>query len=262
MECRPRFSPSVELSYPPAIFMWACIIIAALLASPVHAAGQCIAYPLTAVSRKIDIRTGSILEALVDFGQTNSVCFGIEVMDDRLSTTGVTWHAAAPFRDLLESALSHAGGYRVEARGRVVSIAPAQTAVPTWLDARVPDFSTTRRADVQSLANLLFMDLRLVENPRLGGFVGDSLGGDPRDRIGPLGEHDRTVRHLLDLIVGSSKGGLWITVGPYNRERALSTQPFWSVLEYSEPLPTNLSRIRTTLREIQSAFGSPQRRHY
>jgi hypothetical protein len=237
----------------------ALAIVATLLAAPMHAAGQCIANPLTAVLRKIDIRTGSILEALVDFGQTNSVCFGLEVMDDRLATTGVDWHEAAPLRDFLQSALSHIEGYRVRSRDRVVSISPARSGAPTWLDTTIPEFSTTRRANVQELNNLLFMDLRLVENPRLGGFAGDSPGGDPQDQIGALDEHDQSVRHLLDLIVGSSRGGLWITVRRYNRSRALSNQPFWLMLEYSEPLPTNLGRIRGTLREIQSAFGSPQR---
>ncbi|MGA2579288.1 MAG: hypothetical protein ABSH24_25025 [Bryobacteraceae bacterium] len=97
----------------------------------------------------------------------------------------------------------------------------------------------------------------LVENPRHGGFAGDYLGGDPQDQIGPLDEHDQSVRNLLDLIVASSKGGLWITVGRYDRSRALSNQPFWRVLEYSQPLPTNLGRVRSIVREIQSAFASP-----
>ena len=237
----------------------ALAIVATLLAAPVHAAGQCIANPLTAVPRKIDIRTRSILEALVDFGQTNSTCFGVELMDDRLATTEADWHEAAPLRDLLESALSHVEGYRVRERGHVVSISPARTAAATWLDIKIPEFATTRRANVQELNSLLFMDLRLVENPHLGGFAGDSLGGDPQDQIGPLHEHDQSVRYLLDLIVGSSRGGLWITVRRYHRSRALSNQPFWVVLEYSEPLPTNLDRIRGTLREIRSVFGSPQK---
>jgi hypothetical protein len=66
------------------------------------------------------------------------------------------------------------------------------------------------------------------------------------------------VRNLLDLIVASSKGGLWITVGRYDRSLALSSQPFWRVLEYSQPLPTNLGRIRGIVREIQSAFAPPE----
>ena len=194
-------------------------IVITLLATPMPAAGQCIANPLTAAPRNIDIRTGSVLEALVDFGQTNSVCFGIEVMDHRLATTGVDWHQAAPLRDLLHSTLSNVEGYRFQARDHMVSISPARSGAPTWLDAKIPEFSATRRADVQSLNNLLFMDLALVENPRHGGFAGDYLGGDPQDQIGPLNEHDQSVRNLLDLIVASSKGGLWITVGRYGRSR-------------------------------------------
>jgi len=221
------------------------------------AAGQCVAYPLKTVAHEIDIRTGSILEALVDFGQTNSVCFGIEIMDDSLAAKGVAWHATAALSDLLQRALSQVAGYRVRTRGRLVSISPARAAVPTWLDAKIPEFSTTRRGGVPSLNNLLFMDLRLVENPSIGGFAGDYLGGDPHDQIGPLNEHDQSLRNLLDLIVASSKGGLWITVGRYDRSHALSTRPFWLLLEYSQPLSTNLGRMRGALREIQAAFGSP-----
>ena len=71
-------------------------IVATLLAAPMHAAGQCIANPVTAVPLKIEVPTRSILEALVDFGQTNSACFGIELMDDRLATTQADWHEGAP----------------------------------------------------------------------------------------------------------------------------------------------------------------------
>ena len=156
----------------------AVAIVMALLGAPVLAAGQCAAYPLTTVPQTINIRTGSILEALVQFGQSNSVCFGIEVMDDRLAATGADWHQAAPLRDLLQSALSNVEGYRVRARGPVVSISPARSGAPTWLDAKIPAFSATRRADVQSVNNLLFMDLILVENPRHGAlavFIQESL---------------------------------------------------------------------------------------
>jgi hypothetical protein len=229
-----------------------------LLAASTPAAGQCIAHPLAEAPGKIGIRTASVLEALVDFGQTNSVCFGIEVMDERLATTGADWRQAAPLKDLLHSALSNVEEYRFHARDRVVSNSPARGGAPTWLDAKIPEFSAARRGDVQSINNLLFMDLVLVENPRHGGFAGDYLGGDPQDQIGPLNERDKSVRSLLDLIVASSKGGLWITVGRYDRSRALSSQPFWQVLEYSQPLPANLSRMRGIVREIQSAFGSQQ----
>jgi hypothetical protein len=99
-------------------------------------------------------------------------------MDDRLATTGVAWHAAAPRKELLEPSLSRAGGYKVRTRSHVVSISPVRAGAPTWLDAKIPEFSTTRRADVPSVNNLLFMDLILVENPRHGAlavFIQESL---------------------------------------------------------------------------------------
>lgn len=221
-------------------------------------AGQCTDHPLTVTPVKVDGRAASVLEALVEFGQANSVCFGIEVTDARFAATAVDWHQAAPLRDLLESAFSHVDGYRFGARDHIVSISPARAGAPTWLDVKIPEFSAKHRADVQSINNLLFMSLVLVENPHHGGFAGDYLGADPRDQIGPLNERDQSVRSLLDLIVKSSKGGLWITVGRYDRSRALSSQPFWRLLEYSQPLPTNLGRMRGIVREIQSAFGSPE----
>jgi hypothetical protein len=233
-------------------------ILITLLVASVPATCQCLAHPLTVAPAAIDVRATSVLEALVDFGQTNSVCFGIEVTDGRLAATGVDWHQAAPLRDLLESALSHVDGYRFGVRDHIVSISPARAGVPTWLDVKIPEFSAKHRADVQSINNLLFMDLVLVENPHHGGFAGDYLGADPQDQIGPLDERGQSVRSLLDLIVASSKGGIWITAGRYDRSRVLSNQPFWRVLEYSQPLPTNLGRMAGVVREIQSVFGSPK----
>jgi hypothetical protein len=123
-------------------------ILITLFAASTPATGQCIDHPLTASPGKIDIRAVNVLEALTELGQTNSVCFGIEVADDRLVTTGVDWRRAAPLGNLLQSALSNIDGYRVGVRAHVVSISPARSGAPTWLDAKIPDFSTSRRADV------------------------------------------------------------------------------------------------------------------
>ena len=219
------------------------------------AAAECAAEPLGVIPTKINIRSKSIIEALLELGQTSSVCFGIEIRDDRLARTPVAWTEPGPVGKLVESALSDAKGYKLQVRGRIVLISPSETDEPTWLDTKIPHFKADR-SGLQSLNNLLFMELRLVEDPSIAGFAGHYRPGQTRDEIGPFDVRNRTVRDVLDLLVGSSMGGLWLTAERHVRSRALSTQPFWVTLQYAESLATNTALMQSIVQRIQSGFDS------
>jgi hypothetical protein len=63
-------------------------------------------------------------------------------------------------------------------------------------------------------------------DPKIRAFAGDHPGGDFNDPVGPLEEHNRTIRQLLDKIVAESKGGVWILPAEDSRAR--------DILEYGE----------------------------
>jgi hypothetical protein len=235
------------------------LMLTALLAAATPAAGQCLAQPLAVTPKQIAIRSASALGALLQLGRLASVCFGIEVGDDRLATAGVAWAQPASVQRLLGSVLSAAGGYTMREQGRVLSIFPPASPEGTWLDARIPQFRAPR-AGVQTMSNLLFMDLRLVEDPAITSFAGRYPGGVVGDRVGPFDERNRTVREILNMIVGSSMGGLWITVQPHARSERLGERPFWVIVQYAESPAKADAQMQSAERQIRSAFGSPPSR--
>jgi hypothetical protein len=240
----------------PAIHISLAVVMVLSVAPRVSA--QCAPQPLSITPRKNDIDARNAIEALLVLGQANSVCLAVELNDDQLVTAGERLQPAGSFADMVKQYLLRAKGYQVQARNRIVAIVPTTSGPPTWLDTIIPRFSTSRSADVQSLSNLLFMDLVLVDNPHHGGFAGGYLGGDPKDQIEPVDKRNESVRNLLDLIVTSSKGGLWITVSRYGRSLPISNRPFWRVLEYSQPLSTNLGIIEGVAREVRANFQPAQ----
>ena len=107
--------------------------------------------------------------------------FGIEVADDRL-TTGM--ERVASVGRMLQSTLAHVTGYRLLGQDQIVSILSARAGAPTWLDAQIPEFAA-RRPVVQSLENLLFMDLKLVEDPHAAAAPAITWLAIPAIRSGP-----------------------------------------------------------------------------
>jgi hypothetical protein len=89
------------------------LIVTMLIWAVLPAAAECAAEPLGVIPTKINIRSKSIIEALLELGQTSSVCFGIEIRDDRLARTPVAWTEPGPVGKLVESALSDAKGYKL-----------------------------------------------------------------------------------------------------------------------------------------------------
>jgi hypothetical protein len=229
-------------------FVRAFVALAVAASSAAPGVAECAARPLAVSPSVVNIHATSILEGLVALGQPNSVCFGVEVADDQLAVAGVIWTTPAPVGELLAPALS-ARSYELRGIGKVIHVSPRKKAPGDWLDTRIPRFQCAR-AGVQTVSNVLFMTLRRVEDPTLRGFVGDYWPGDTRDQAGPFDERNRTLRELLDLIVISSKGGLWLAVGGRARGEGLASHP-WMILEYSAPLSANLARMRGTANHVR-----------
>jgi hypothetical protein len=232
-----------------AVFGRICIILAVSAPSVM---AECTARPLAVVPGAVEIRATTILEGLLELGQSNSVCFGVEASDDRLTTVTVQWTKTAPFRELLASGLNQTRVYEARGRDRIVRIAAPQ-AKSDWLGMKIPSFQCAR-TNVQSASNLLYMDLQIVEDPTRRGFAGHYRAGDLKDQVGPFDERNKSVRELLDLILGSSTGGLWLAAGRPARPENLSSQP-WLILEYTQPLSGNLKQLRNAQTRIRSIFA-------
>ena len=137
----------------------------------------------------------------------------------------------------------------------MVLITPARTVKRSWLDTRVPRFKCSR-ATVAAASNLLRMELQIAEKPELakGGFAGHFRPGDLTDFVGPFDVQNATVRDLLDLIVGSSKGGIWLAIEERAWSEDFGSYP-WLIFTYGEPLKTNLERMHFASEGIRSIFA-------
>lgn len=227
---------------------WPIVILSAM-----QAWGECTVRPLDVVPAAIDIQAETILEGLTALGQQSSVCFGISVNDGRLAATRVQWTKPALFRDLVAQPLIQVRGYQLRQSDRVLLISPLQRKKGSWLDTRVPRFRCARTT-VQSAASLLSMELR-TGKPELaeGAFAGSHAPGDTQDLVGPFDRHDMSVREILDLIVGTSKGGIWLASEKGNGSVNLESYP-WLLLTYGEPLERNLARMRGAAERIRALF--------
>lgn len=210
---------------------------------------------LASVVPKLEIQRATILAGIVTFGETTGICLGIELADDqltrqpmRLDFSGVHFDAA------LRNALEHVRGYSVAVSGAVVVVQPDRERKQTWLDMKIPRF-TVQRASLQAASNVLFMYLRQQALPQEGGgFAGHFRTGEIRDMVGPFDERDRTVRELLNILVGSSSGALWITTEPPNGT-TIADRPFWTILEYSDQTVRSAGSVDDLVRRTGEAFS-------
>ena len=211
---------------------------------------QCAKPTVSLPSIRIHGRT--IFEGLLDFGQANSICFGVEPDGDELFRLPLDLDLSdqtaftAVRRSLLvsqrHSVLSLSSGSLLSVRARTSSI-------ETWLDVKIHHFSIPR-TDVQNASNVLFMSLEQQVEPKAG-YAGHFRVGDRKDLVGPFDENEMTVRDLLNLIVTSSKGAMWITTKPHIWAKALPGQ-FWQILEYSDPAIANRAGIEQLEQSITS----------
>lgn len=205
----------------------------------------------TALLATAQIQGGTLFEGLLAFGVANKICLGIEFDSHDLLQSPISLQlsnitAVAAVRNALHS---HPR-YSTASTG-VLSV--RTTARPaTWLDVRIHLFKILR-TDVQTASNVLSMSLQDEIRPRKG-YGGHFRMGDVKDLVGPFDKKDKTVRELLNLIVASSKGAVWITTRPYIQTSS-PPEAFWKILEYSDANLKNRVVVRDLEKQVAAAFA-------
>ena len=147
------------------------------------------------------------LTTLIHFGRENHISFGVESSSDDLldPIDASTTHGIA--RSAILQILG-APSYRVACVNGVVVVRDSRFSSPTWLDRRLPSYQMPRATLV--IANIgLGNRLESLLGPPPTSIFGDFPPGDRYDLVGPYDIKGATIRSLLCLLVGDSKGATW-----------------------------------------------------
>jgi len=94
----------------------------------------------------------------------------------------------------------------------------------------------------------LHMTLLRETRPGLKGIAGDYYAGNPATLVGPFDEKNRTLRQLLnELLINTPGGGIWVVHRSALKEGPAPMQPFWTVVDYIDPLEVTSGLIRGIL---------------
>ena len=172
------------------------------------------------------------LATLIKFGQENHISFGVESSsDDLLEPIN-----ASTTRGIARSAIMQILGvpsYRVACVNGVVVARDSRFSSPTWLDRRLPSYQMPRATLV--VANIgLGNRLESLLGPPPTSFFGSFPPGDPDDLVGPYDIKGSTMRSLLCLLVGSSKGATWFVHGQVKPIGISIRNRFWALVPYSK----------------------------
>jgi len=208
------------------------------------------------VDRKLsDVITGvhfaraTRLAALIQLGYEKNICFGLEAPDPTMLTEVVHVNSS---RTTVEAAirqiLSNQHSYELSERNGVILIRRADSSGGIWLDHNVPSF-VVDRTTVQWASMSLFMTVARLADPSIGGFAGDYNPGNTNDFVGPVNEQNKRLWELLTLIVGSSRGGAWISGRCGVTDESIPREPCWTILEYSVPLQDSMTQAAAFLKK-------------
>lgn len=177
------------------------------------------------------IQGKTIFAGLLAFGLANRVCFGIELDNASLFQSSVDFRASKISAIAAVERAMRPFGARVVARNGVISVRLILRPVPSWLNYRIHDFRSRGTDEVQTVSSQVYVFLHGQLRPG-DGIAGDLPVFDPEDRVAPYAVKEKTVRALLNLILRSSKGGLWITSKSSVRTPSVPDK-FWEILQYS-----------------------------
>lgn len=196
---------------------------------------------------ELQIPRTSRIEALLRFGEAYNLCFGLEYVDAALLTDPTDVHIeAGTMGQAIKSILGNGRIFSIEVHEGIIEIrGPASGPhVKDIFDYVIPSFDA-KRGSLQEVSNVLHMYLVTGLNPEITGFAGHFSPGDPQDQIGPLTEHNRSLRYLLNAVLAASKGGAWIARIAW-RLRGDFKMPekrrIWTFIEYGVP-STGYARI-------------------
>lgn len=212
------------------------------VAAILHAAGgRCQTSPLSVRIPAFKTAKATLIQALLQLGSENGICFGVEAFDeDLLNKTVDASLAGVTAQEAVRRILLPGSGLKFAEKGGVVVIGTKKTGGLTWLDYTLPEFKAPQASRAE-LSNLLYMTLAVQVDPSIRGFAGHFKAG-PGARIGPFHESGKSVRELLNLLVTSGSPSTWIAYGAGVLKSEPLKGPFWVILEYDEPLE-ELSRV-------------------
>jgi hypothetical protein len=184
------------------------------------------------------LRTSRI-DALLRFGESHNLCFGIEYVDDKLLSEITDVRIK---NESIAGTLKSILGERtlnIRLSNGIIEISQEESNARTRsiFDYVLPTFEV-RRATVQEISNALHMQLVVDLSPQVTGFAGHYPTGDMEDQVGPISEHNRSIRYLLDELVARSKGGAWIAQIPWKLTGDFSIpvrRRVWAIVEYGLP---------------------------
>ncbi len=209
----------------------------------------CTAHPLSRVVAEFHVRDVGVLQALLQLGRENAICFGIESAEKQAFQHKVDLDARnEPALDVIKRMLSGFDPpYLVSEQDGVAVIRLRRVLTQTWLDYNVPSFKS-RRGPLQEVNHTLHMTLLRETRPGLKGIAGHYYAGNPATLVGPFDEKNRTLRQLLnELLINTPGGGIWVVHRSALKEGPAPMQPFWTVVDYIDPLEVTSGLIRGIL---------------
>lgn len=191
--------------------------------------------PLLRPIEHFEIADEGLLGALLRLGREYHLCFGIEFPGADLVPRSRVKADRATAEEVMRRILGSTTEYNVSASDGVILIRKKGVKPPAWLDHRLPQFEIPRMSLMWAQTRL-WMELERQLNPSDGGFAGNGPPGDPADLVGPFHEREKTVRQLLNEIVGESKGAMWfVTTGDVRLSLpAGASNRFWTFVEFNE----------------------------
>jgi len=202
----------------------------------------------------VHIARATRLAALVQLGYRKNICFGLEAPDPTMLTEFVHINSSRiTVEAALRQILPNQPSYELSDRTGVIVI--RRTDGGTWLDHTVPSF-VVDRTTVQWASMTLFVTVARMADPSIGGFAGDFNPGNVNDFVGPVNEQNKRLWELLTLIVGSSRGGAWISGRCAVTDESIAHEPCWTILEYSLPGESSVAQAMAFLKlESQGKRG-------
>lgn len=231
------------------------LLIAAVTPNVAHA--RCAGPDLSMAVPEFQALQTPRINALLQFGQTHGVCFGLEYVDLALLTQPADIHTrAGTLGEAIQSILGPERSLSMHVRESVIEVSgtPSGPPIKGIFDYVLPLFEA-RRASIQEISNLLGMQLVLdLKAPEAVGFAGSYPPGDTTDEVGPFMESNLALRLLLDKMLSQSKGGAWVARIRWELRGDLKIaekRRVWTFVQYGVPTTSYVGVLANIAMEIE-----------
>jgi hypothetical protein len=143
-------------------------------------------------------------------------------------------------RQALDSIVRNGYGYSWRLRDGIFEITNirASKRAESQLNAVIPVFTIPDGQTDKMASVMLWWNLQLKLDPKLGGYVADIMEGAEASTVKPAVLHNRTVREILAYIVLNSRAEGWIVAGP---PACLGFTPYCGLWFLVESVPSSPS---------------------